>query len=122
VSLLTFFATIAFRGRNEAIILRYKGSSQWFDAVVRRVPYFFFIPTINFNIYIMTFLSKRKVFEVQMGTIGILNFFLKKWIFPFFISKIWETVQFHLLQKFCSVSFRWGSQGFYETTGLEPIL
>jgi hypothetical protein len=47
---------------------------------------------------------------------------LQKWIFPVFSTKNWEIVQFHLGQIFCSASFRWGSQCFYETTGLEPTL
>jgi hypothetical protein len=38
------------------------------------------------------------------------------------VGKNWEIVPFHLRQIFCSVSFRWGSQCFYETTGLEPNL
>jgi hypothetical protein len=57
-----------------------------------------------------------------MWKIGILRILAAKMDFSYFSTKNWEIVQFHLGQFFCSVSFRWGSQCFYETTGLEPTL
>jgi hypothetical protein len=47
---------------------------------------------------------------------------MKKWIFPVFISKNWDILQFRLGKIFDSANFHWDSPIFPKSTGLGLLI